>query len=349
MKHLDFSWQALMIIGIKFFRHGVENGFKPRHGLALFAGLLLSACVSKPHPVPVVEHEFGRYQSIPGRLLTDQSGRRIYIVQRGDTLYGIALKYGLDINQLAERNRISDPAVLRVGQEIELYAAGQEGQVSVQEQSSDQPALFAISQSGYIQSEGGGYQLETLAANGGQSSTLLKTEPKGTMLAYSEAATSQLNKQQQDKKVTPAQHKEAEAAVATQTATQKKSEDKNRSGINWAWPADGKVVNKFSEKARGVGIAGSLSQPVLASAAGTVVYSGSGLRGYGNLVIIKHNETYLSAYGHNRKVLVHEGEKVSRGQKIAEMGNTDSGAVKLHFEIRERGKPVDPLNFLPYR
>lgn len=331
-----------MIIGFKFFRHGVETGFRPQHSLALIAGLLLSACVSKPHPVPVVEHEFGRYQSMPGRLLTDQSGRRIYIVQRGDTLYGIALKYGLDVNQLAERNRISDPAILRVGQEIELYASGQEGQVS------DQPALFAISQPGYAQQpEGGSYQLETLASNNEQSSTLLKTEPKGVMLAYSEATASQLGKQAE---VTPA-HKEAEAptVVASQAATEKKSESKNSSGINWAWPAGGKVINKFSEKTRGVGIAGSLSQPVLASAAGTVVYSGSGLRGYGNLVIIKHNETYLSAYGHNSKVLVHEGEKVSRGQKIAEMGNTDSGAVKLHFEIRERGKPVDPLNFLPYR
>lgn len=338
-----------MIIGIKFFRHGVENGFKPQHGLALFAGLLLSACASKPHPVPVVEHEFGRYQSMSGRLLTDQSGRRIYIVQKGDTLYGIALKYGLDVNQLAERNRISDPTVLRVGQEIELYASGQEGQVSDQKKSSDQPALFAISQPGYVQSDGGGYQLETLSATNEQSSASLKTEPKGAMLAYSEAAARQLDKKQA--KVTPAQHKEAETpgAATSQTVTEKKSEGKSSSGINWAWPADGKVVNKFSEKTRGVGIAGSLSQPVLASAAGTVVYSGSGLRGYGNLVIIKHNETYLSAYGHNRKVLVHEGEKVSRGQKIAEMGNTDSGAVKLHFEIRERGKPVDPLNFLPYR
>ncbi|MGG7055451.1 peptidoglycan DD-metalloendopeptidase family protein [Nitrosomonas sp. ANs5] len=337
-----------MIIGFKFFRRRIETGFRLQHGLALIAGLLLNACVSKPHPVPVVEHEFGRYQAMPGRLLTDQSGRRIYIVQRGDTLYGIALKYGLDVNQLAERNRIFDPTVLRVGQEIELYASGQEGQVSDQEQSSDRPVLFAISQPGYVQQpEGGSYQLETMVSTNEQSSTLLKTEPKGAMLAYSEAAASQLGKQA---KVKPADKEaEAPAAAASQTATEKKSGSKNSGGINWAWPAGGKIVNKFSEKTRGVGIAGSLSQPVLASAAGTVVYSGSGLRGYGNLVIIKHNETYLSAYGHNSKVLVHEGEKVSRGQKIAEMGNTDSGAVKLHFEIRERGKPVDPLGFLPNR
>jgi lipoprotein NlpD len=119
--------------------------------------------------------------------------------------------------------------------------------------------------------------------------------------------------------------------------------------LDWGWPAKGKVVMQFSESTslKGIDIAGSAGQPVTASASGKVVYAGSGLRGYGKLIIIKHNDAYLSAYAHNRDILVKEGQQVVKGQKIAEMGNTDSDQVKLHFEIRRQGKPVDPLRYLP--
>ena len=115
------------------------------------------------------------------------------------------------------------------------------------------------------------------------------------------------------------------------------------------WPAKGKVIGSFSETAnlKGIDIAGTAGQPVFASAAGTVVYAGTGLRGYGKLIIIKHNKTYLSAYAHNRDILVKEGQSVTKGQKIAEMGNTDTSDVKLHFEIRRLGKPMDPARYLP--
>ena len=114
-------------------------------------------------------------------------------------------------------------------------------------------------------------------------------------------------------------------------------------------PTQGKLIAGFSEpaKRKGIDISGKLGQPVVASAAGKVVYSGSGLRGYGKLIIIKHNKTYLSAYAHNDKLLVKEGQTVTRGQKIAEMGNTDADQVKLHFEVRYHGKPVDPAKYLP--
>ena len=114
-------------------------------------------------------------------------------------------------------------------------------------------------------------------------------------------------------------------------------------------PTMGKIIADFSEAAnkKGIDIAGKLGQPVTASAPGKVVYSGSGLRGYGKLVIIKHNKTYLSAYAHNDQVLVKEGQSVARGQKIAEMGNSDAEQVKLHFEVRRFGKPVDPAKYLP--
>jgi len=119
--------------------------------------------------------------------------------------------------------------------------------------------------------------------------------------------------------------------------------------LDWSWPAKGKIISGFSETAnlKGIDIAGTAGEPVRASAAGRVVYAGSGLRGYGKLIIIKHNATYLSAYAHNRDILVKEGQQVTRGQKIAEMGSTDADRVMLHFEIRRHGKPMDPTKFLP--
>ncbi len=120
--------------------------------------------------------------------------------------------------------------------------------------------------------------------------------------------------------------------------------------FNMAWPANGPVIAGFDEaKNKGIGIAGKAGDPVLAAADGQVVYAGAGLRGYGNLVIIKHNNTYLTAYAHNQKLLVKEDQRVRRGEKIAEMGSTDSDRVKLHFEVRRQGKPVDPTRFLPAR
>ncbi|MFI8374052.1 peptidoglycan DD-metalloendopeptidase family protein [Pseudomonas helleri] len=120
----------------------------------------------------------------------------------------------------------------------------------------------------------------------------------------------------------------------------------------WGWPSDGILIGKFSSNGslnKGIDIAGDLGQPVLAASDGSVVYAGSGLRGYGELVIIKHSDTYVSAYGHNRRLLVREGQQVKVGQTIAEMGSTGTDRVKLHFEIRRQGKPVDPLQFLPRR
>jgi lipoprotein NlpD len=121
--------------------------------------------------------------------------------------------------------------------------------------------------------------------------------------------------------------------------------------VAWAWPARGPLLHPYSQGAnpKGVAIGGSEGQPILASAPGKVVYAGSGLRGYGKLIIIKHNSTYLSVYAHNRALLVKEGDRVSGGQEIAEMGSSDAERVALHFEIRRLGKPVDPLKYLPHQ
>jgi lipoprotein NlpD len=120
--------------------------------------------------------------------------------------------------------------------------------------------------------------------------------------------------------------------------------------LAWGWPVKGPVLAGFDEvKNKGLDIGGSAGEPVLAAADGRVVYAGAGLRGYGNLIILKHNSTYLTAYAHNQSLLVKEDQSVRKGQKIAEMGNSDADRVKLHFEVRRQGKPVDPAKFLPAR
>ncbi|SEI12224.1 peptidoglycan DD-metalloendopeptidase family protein [Pseudomonas fuscovaginae UPB0736] len=142
------------------------------------------------------------------------------------------------------------------------------------------------------------------------------------------------------------------AVTPTPTATATPTPPPGPAPKGWAWPANGILIGKFASNGslnKGIDIAGDLGQPVLAASDGSVVYAGSGLRGYGELVIIKHSDTYVSAYGHNRRLLVREGQQVKVGQTIAEMGSTGTDRVKLHFEIRRQGKPVDPLQFLPRR
>ena len=142
-----------------------------------------------------------------------------------------------------------------------------------------------------------------------------------------------------DKPDTPAQ---AQASAPEPT----KNEIVAEPGIRLSWPAKGKVIAEFSETNKGIDIAGKVGEPILAASDGKVVYAGNSLRGYGNLVIVKHDNTYLTAYAHNSKLLVKEGDAVRKGQRIAEMGDTDANAIKLHFELRVNGKPVNPTPYL---
>ena len=142
-----------------------------------------------------------------------------------------------------------------------------------------------------------------------------------------------------DKKAAPKKVEEKEVAEAKADAVDPP--------IKLSWPAKGKVVEEFSEgKNKGIDIAGKLGEPIQAASDGKVVYAGNSLRGYGNLVIVKHDNTYLTAYAHNRSLLVKEGDSVRKGQRIAEMGDSDANMVKLHFEVRVNGKPVNPIQFL---
>jgi lipoprotein NlpD len=250
----------------------------------------------------------------------------VYVVQKGDTLYGIAFNYGYGYRELAEMNGIQNPDAIFVGQKIRLLPA----KVSTV----NTPAAPVVPQ----------------AAN-----AVPKEQPKLVKYSYSEAAMALIDKVQQGEGLTSAPSVVAPpkpAAKESGTKTEKNVEvagsDSEEPALEWHMPTQGKLIGQFSETAnrKGIDIAGKLGQPVYASAAGKVVYSGSGLRGYGKLIIVKHNATYLSAYAHNDKILVKEGQSVTRGQKIAAMGSTDADQVKLHFEIRRLGKPVDPQKFL---
>ena len=143
----------------------------------------------------------------------------------------------------------------------------------------------------------------------------------------------------------PARPANAASAPLAASNPQAASTDDN---IAWIWPAQGKLIAGFDEvKNKGYDIDGKMGDPIIAAGDGRVVYAGAGLRGYGNLIILKHNNTYLTAYAHNQTLLVKEDQTVKKGQKIAEMGNSDADRVKLHFEIRRQGKPVDPARYLP--
>ena len=302
---------------------------------AAMALLLLAGCRASGNRHAPIESrsESGRYAPVEERdtsikksnisakkpVQREQDVRpKIYVIQKGDTLYSIAFEHGLDYREVAEQNSIENPAAIKIGQQIKLFPAEEAG--------SERPHL----------------DVKPLVPG----TTILvvkKDQPRVAKLPYSEQAVAQIEKMQQQSTqpaITVAVIPAAKPIPAGDTVAD--------DSLDWGMPTKGKVIGEYSESAnrKGVDIAGSKGQAVLASAAGKVVYSGSGLRGYGKLVIIKHNKTYLSAYAHNEQLLVKEGQSVAKGQQIAEMGSTDAEQVKLHFEIRKFGKPVDPAKFL---
>lgn len=241
-----------------------------------------------------------------------------YTVKPGDTLYRIALESGQGWRDLQAWNNIVNPNILEVGQVLRVVppANGAAGAA----------AVTAITTPGVVP--------RPLGSADGSTPTPTSTPPAtGT-----EATATQ---------TPPAASAGAATASTPAAAPSAASGDE----VNFIWPAQGPVLATFDEgrNSKGVSIGGRIGDPVLAAADGRVVYAGAGLRGYGNLVILKHNNTYLTAYAHNQALLVREDQAVRQGQRIAEMGSSDTDRVKLHFEVRRLGKPVDPLQHLPKR
>jgi lipoprotein NlpD len=277
-----------------------------------------------------------------------------YTVKAGDTLYSISLDHGQDYREVAQWNNIDNPNLIRIGQVLRVKppreatpAAGVQVKPVASAGSLESRPLGA---SGAQQSPAATASKPPAASAGAPS--LLKTEPRAVKLPYSEENLALLSR---DPK--PAAPPTSAAAVPAKPAAETKPSAEaagppaaDGDAIDWGWPTTGRVSGGFNETTnKGIDIAGKQGQPVLASASGTVSYVGSGIRGYGKFVVVRHNKEYLSVYAHNDNILVKEGQRVVKGQKIAEMGNTDSDQVKLHFEIRRQGKPVDPGKYLPER
>lgn len=165
----------------------------------------------------------------------------------------------------------------------------------------------------------------------------------GDLILVKPPANARASKSIEVKSIAP---EKADTPKAESKAPSSKPEMVAEPGIRLSWPAKGKVTDEFSDKNKGIDIAGKVGESVQAASDGNVVYAGNSLRGYGNLIIIKHDNTYLTAYAHNSKLLVKEGDNVRKGQKIAEMGDTDTNSPKLHFELRVNGKPVNPTPYL---
>ena len=284
--------------------------------------------------------------SKPGSPAAPIETGRLHTIQKGDTLISVALTNGLDYRELAAWNNIVNPNVIKLGEVLRLTAPGSVS-TSAQGTTTGQPQPGAPVSSPLILTP---MPSGTLAGN----TDKVKTEPKAVTLPYSDQAYNRLSAEAAAATVPSGQAASSVVAPALTTPTPVTPAPVIAPGsddVDWAWPIQpvpkGKLIAMFTDANKGVDISGGKGTPILASAPGKVVYSGAGLRGYGRLVIIKHNATWLSAYAHNEKILVAEGEEVKKGQKIAEMGSSDADQVKLHFEIRKQGKPVDPMKFLP--
>ncbi len=283
--------------------------------LALLAGLMLTACGGARPIVPVSDRSLGMRQP-ESELRT---------VVHGDTLYSIAWESGRDYHDLAAWNGLAPPYTIVLGQQIRLYPL---------------PNNMALPTPPPTASVG--------AKKTGQSPAASTSKPLKSAKKTVATRTAKTG-------IKPPKPASTAAVIAKSSKPVPKGGRASRltavAKSGWVWPASGKVLKNFDENGAGKGldIGGSKGQPIQAAAAGRVVYQGSGLRGYGQLIIVKHNDEYLSAYAHNDRIYVKEGDTVKRGQKIAAMGDSGADHVMLHFEIRRNGKPVDPLKYLPKR
>jgi lipoprotein NlpD len=326
---------------------------------ALAFVIVLASCASRtrapvedrnaasPPPAPPAMAVPGTPSGAP---VEPESRGATYTVKRGDTLYQIALDTGLDYRELAAWNNIENVNLIRVGQVLRLSGPGDAAAAASGVTTTPLRSAPAVVESRPAAPAASG------AAPAPRNTDNYKASPKALKEPYSEQALRDVAKATPPPGETVAMAVPAISAPPPPPKIEPKPDapqisaaDGDDDRLEWVWPSKGKVIANFSETAnlKGIDIGGTAGQPVIASAAGTVVYAGTGLRGYGKLIIIKHNRTYLSAYAHNRDILVKEGQTVTKGQKIAEMGNTDTTDVKLHFEIRRLGKPMDPARYLP--
>ena len=326
------------------------------------AALALAACASNP-PAPVEERSSGdaapreteRAAPRPSEVVTET-----YRVERGDTLYAIAFKRGVDFRDLAAWNDIAPPYRILIGQELRLHPRATSAPPAVavaavpNRSSPPPPAALAERPAKPQPSMFENVQPATAAvdATDRAAAPAPVSKPAASPPVTAPAAPKPVAEAAAAKPVAEPPPDAVKPVIAAAPRSDEHVAELNAGGVHWRWPGDGKLVGTFiagDQTKQGIDIAGRAGDPVQAAADGEVVYSGNGLLGYGELIIVKHNANFLSAYGHNRSRLVKEGEKVKAGQQIAEMGSSASAREELHFEIRKNGKPVNPLDYLPVR
>jgi lipoprotein NlpD len=306
--------------------------YTPRFALLLTLGML-AACSTPSRHAPVIERPTTNTAPSRPRPATPPAeenkpdARGTYTVHKGDTLLRIALDHGQSYRDLVTWNNLADPDDIKVGQVLKVAPPERVATVPAAPVAAPTPDTRA--------------------------QVPKKSAPKGEKRPYPDTSVADASKAEGAKaEGAKAENAKAEPAPAAPAgiapgATVTATDDER---LSWMWPSDGKIVATFDEgKNKGIDIAGKLGQQVMAAGDGKVMFAGSGIRGYGNLVIVKHSNSLLSAYAHNRTIMVKEGQTVSKGQVIAEMGDSDADSVKLHFEIRQQGKPVDPSRYLPSR
>lgn len=299
----------------------------PRLVLLTLTFGLIAGCTSSPRHVPIVERPVGAGAQARAPARAEQprpDARGTYTVRRGDTLLRIALDHGQDYRELVTWNSLRDPDDIKVGQVLRV-APNERAERSA-----------TVTQPVPMPPES-------------RSSVPRKTTPRADKRpADTDVAETPRDSRSGERAEIAAPAPAAVAAGAARVGATVTALDDEK--LSWMWPSDGRIMATFDEgKNKGIDIAGRAGQQVMAAGAGKVMYAGSGIRGYGNLVIVKHSNSLLSAYAHNRAIVVKEGDNVAKGQVIAEMGDSDADSVKLHFEIRQHGKPVDPSRFLPSR
>jgi lipoprotein NlpD len=283
----------------------------------LLAGLV--GCASRPYYSEIAEPDA---RAPVSRAAAAPSGVNTYAVRPGDTLHSIAFAAGTDWQTLASLNRIAAPYTIYPGQLLKLSASSVPVMLGMEP---DVPAAAPV-RSQAAPDAG------ALVVHGG-AAAMPQTQPPAVAA------------------VSPSQSALPRPMAAAPAAQRPLPPPPARPG-DWQWPSAGKLVLGYANAAqphKGIDIAGNTGDPVVSAKGGTVVYAGNGVRGYGNLLIVKHDALFLSAYAHNSKLLVKEGDVVKGGQQIAEMGDSGTDRTKLHFEVRKQGNPVDPLQVLPRR
>lgn len=323
----------------------------------LFALLpLLAACASRvPAPVGEVRTPTRVEPAAPTAPAAPADTARIYTVKRGDTLIAIALDHGLDYRELAAWNNIENPSRIQVGQQLRLDPPAGAAPAASAQAAEVRPVAAGGAPVARPLDAGGAVPPAPTSAPSANTERV-KREPKGGKLPYSEENLALLR----GAPAAPPPVRPVEAAPPVQPAVSSAPPPAGGpavvevAGVEWSWPAQGRLLTGFNESRpgqevnKGIDIGGRVGDPVLAAAAGRVIYVGVFPK-HGNLAVLLHAGGYSSVYAHNSRILVKEGQTVTRGQKIAELGDSDADQPKLHFEVRHQGKPVDPLKFLPPR